>query len=301
MSLRTLEKGLFLAALALVACKKDDDDSDTGLVDTDTGDNDPVYLEPVFLAISGGFGFDEANNQIIDVQFPDIVSSQGSATAFSVSPYMQVELYLEPVGAQLTEDDLVCTITVEQAGPIAKSASLGDDATMPIAFVFDFGTATIEHDCDGLLDPAVWGEDISASIAGAGVQWGMGVDATVDAEISTWIEDQVKGQTGGEALWTEQWAGKILGARPYFTTTGTLISDGAELYWASGQAIDSNNKVLWDDTAGDSAGVWEIETEAPTGILAADIPAPGSFSIANGPSVIGFEGLHQVFLGVDPE
>lgn len=297
-SLRILEKGLFLAALTLVACNKEGDDSDTG---SDSGDTDtsPSYLTPVFIAISGGFGYDKTAGQIVDVSFPDIVSSQGSATAFSVSPYMAVELYEEPSGSQLTEEDLVCTITVEQAGPIATTTSLGGDTSQAIAFVFDFTKATIEHDCDGLLDPALWGEDLSASIAGAGVQWGLGVDATVEASISTWIEDQVKDQPNGATLWTEQWEGRLLGARPYFTTTGTLVSSGAELYWGNAQAIDATHKVMWDDAAGSSAGVWEIDSEDPITVLAADVPATASYSISTGPSVVGFEGLEQVFLGVE--
>lgn len=292
---RILEKGLFLAALALVACKGgEDSDTDTGGNDTGDTDTSPVYLEPMFLSITGGFGYDHTNGQIIAVNFPDIASSQGSASAFTVQPYMAVDMYQEPEGDTLTEDDFVCTIVLEQSGPFAKATALGSDTTQPIMVKFNPATATIEHDCDGLLDPAVWGEDLAASLAASGVEWGLGVDASVNSTISTWIEDQVEAD-----MWTEQFDGKLLGARPYFTTTGTITSSGAEISWAQAQAIDSNNRVLWDDTAGSSTGVWEVDTENATGILASSVPASGSYSVNGGPSVIGYEDLYQVFLGVD--
>ena len=85
---------------------------------------------------------------------------------------------------------------------------------------------------------------------------------------------------------------------PVAVVVGVGRGASSGILFKNAQAIDANHKVMWDDTAGSSAGVWEIDTEDPVGILAADVPATASYSVSTGPSVIGFEDLHQVFLGV---
>lgn len=251
-SLRTLEKGLFLAALALVACTKEDD-SDTGGNDTDTGDTSPVYLEPFWFSIDAYFGYDSATNQII------AYNGTTSSGAFTQNPAMVVTLIEEGASAQQAGDD-ICVIIAEQAGPLPAKTTFSavDNSSHPVllGFELDWAQATITHDCDGLLDPAVWGEDLAAIET---VRWGAGITAPIDTLLAAQIKDQVEGESGD---WAADWEPYLLGGRPFFSSTGTIWSpngDPKEFYFGFGNAIDGTTHTLIMD--GDSA----------TPLLASDI------------------------------
>jgi len=313
MAFQKLTAGLLLSGLVVAAagCKNDDtDDTDEDLTCTDEGttydDGDtwvasngdncecdagtvdctpvtPTYMEPWWFQMAFWIGVDdEGANAVFDSYAID--EDLTDATAGTIQDLAAIVFMLEDDGGGLGDE--VCDIFIYQPGPITPS-DLGD-ANVSIGFTFDWGSTTIEHTCDGLLDPAEWGADLDASLAT--VDWGIGLSGAVNADVATsWaglVDD-----------YDDNWDGKMVGALPMLSTTGTFVSSGDEFYFARATALDTTTdpySVLWVDD--DSDDIWD-ETEVGQYLSSADAlngPPTAAYFITS-PYVLNFGvGLHEI-------
>lgn len=278
-------KTLLLGAVALAAvgCKNGEGDDTGDTQDTqDTQDTSPTYLQPYWFQFAFFFGYHVDSGQSID-QFVTYQADDNGTTAVQ-DPAAVLVMFEDDAGAL---GDEVCTVIVQQAGPITPG-SLNDSAVKK-GFLFDWDTATIQHDCDGLVDPALWGEDISASLKT--VDWGVGLTGLASADVkSDWL-DLVDDD--------ENWTDYMAGARPYLSTTGTFKNSSGEFYFARGTAMDTDTTpptLLFDDV--NSNGFWEQDEEGIY-LLATDVaagPVTGGYVVSS-PYVLNFgETLDGVFI-----
>ncbi len=267
---------LGLAALATVACN----DGATDTTDTnDTSDTNDTgttntYVDPFWFQAVYFFGYHNDAGESID----EFVSYQANANGTPVVQDLAVVLILLEDDAGSLGDE-VCSIMVTQAGPVAPTAL--NDVAVKKGFVFDWDTATIEHDCDGLLDPAKWGADFPEGLKS--VAWGVGLTGTVDATTRTEWLAEVEDST--------QWDGHMSGARPYFGTTGTIKSSTREYYFARATEVDTTTDpptAQFNDV--NDNGAWE-QGESGIYLSGADIaaaPASGAYLISS-PYVLNFD------------
>ncbi|MBW1878558.1 MAG: hypothetical protein JRJ84_09375, partial [Deltaproteobacteria bacterium] len=103
----------------------------------------------------------------------------------------------------------------------------------------------------GLLDPALWVSNLETSLAT--VDWGVGLTGGVNSD----VEDDWEGLVDD---FTENWDGKMVGARPFLSTSGTFVSSNDEFYFARATALDTTTNpytVRFDDQ--DSDLIWDDE------------------------------------------
>jgi len=320
MAFQKLTAGLLLSGLVVAAagCKNDDTDTDevlscthegTTYDDGDTwvasnGDNcecdagtvdctpvTPTYMDPWWFQMAFWFAIDdEGASTAIDSYAID--EDLTDATAGDIQDVAVIVFMLEDDGSGGLGDE-VCDILVTQPGPITPTAlqgSSGTDGAVTVGFKFDWSSATIDHTCDGLLDPALWGEDLEASLAT--VDWGVGLTGAVNADVADSWEGLVDD-------FADNWDGKMVGARPFLSTSGTFVSSGDEFYFARAAALDTSTDpftMRFDDQ--NSNSIWD-ETEPAQYLLAADAlngPPTAAYFVTS-PYVLNFGvTLDQIFV-----
>lgn len=219
-------------ALGLGACTKGGDDSSDSETETETA---ITYPEATWFYAIGDFAYDANTDTIVSWTDRD----ETGATQPGINPVMALELYEGDSSGPAT--DPICTLVVEQTGPITAVTSLGSD-TVPLGFKFDWNSVTLTTDCfdadpaNALLDPDIWNETSLAT-----VDWGMALtgaltENTADQN-SIWgaVYSQINGSD--PTAWTNDFEPNMTGGAPWFSTTGQFNS-GDELYFARGRAMD---------------------------------------------------------------
>lgn len=272
-------------ALALAACNGEAP-TDTGSTNDDTGNDDTSsrYLYPTVLQMQGGFAYvkvvdnDVPANNVDEMQSYQVPLATGTAV---LDPFLLVTLN-EVIGSGPSATlEVTCEILIRQAGPIAPGTL--NDGAVTKGFLFDWTSATIEHDCDGLLDPAAYGDDLTASFKT--VTYGLGISGAVAANLATTIESQVDA-AGGD--YDADWKPYLFGARPYLSTTGALANGANEFFFATASEIDTTTTPATLKFVDANANDLLEDNEETVPLLAADIvasgPVTGAYSIQGGVS-----------------
>jgi hypothetical protein len=308
MAFHKLTAGLLLSGLVVAAagCKNDDtdetdedltcthegttyDDGDTWFAtngddcecDAGTVDCTPpvtTYLDPWWFQMAFWFAIDQEATPtppMLDSYAVD--ENLSDATPGDIQDLAAIVFMLEDDGGGLGDE--VCEIFISQPGPISPESL--DDGGVTVGFKFDWSLATLDHNCDGLLDPALWGSDLAVSLAT--VDWGVGLSAAVAGDVEDSWETLVDD-------WADNWDGKMTGARPFLSGIGTLHNSGDEFYFSRATAVDTSTdpySVRFVDTDGDD--IWD-DDEAGQYLAAADVLAgpPTAAYFVTSPFVLNF-------------
>jgi len=231
---------------------------DTGREDDtgeDTGSTSTLYPEPWFLVAGAGFGYDAGTNEIREFTTDD------NGAAMLAPPTLMLQLWEEGTGIP---GPVICTILIRQESPV-QANDLGDSAVR-LGWMVDWGAASVEHDCEGKLDPAKWGTDLGESLADAGL--GVGITGPADESLRATAQNQAEANDlDFEALYAP-W---MVGARMYLHSLGTAHNGSQEFWYARGMQVDADFGVLWNDLNSDL--MWQQDVEPPAFIPAEDLLA----------------------------
>ncbi|TNE85790.1 MAG: hypothetical protein EP330_24450 [Deltaproteobacteria bacterium] len=223
---------------------------------------DPVYASPESIAVSSYYGFDAADTGAEIQEYAYTYNS----TDYTDLPALFVGMYDANLafvcGWYIELDETTATL------PNQTSFTTYDDqgnettpTTTVSGFTLDLTTATVTDisefsstasPCDGQLDPAIWGDDVAASIAAGTANIGIGNLGTMATDHANY--SQIQGFYEA-AEWTAEWDGKIMDVGMYFDAYGFIPSVG----WAHARA---------DADSGDGAfdiGDWDTATFLASG------------------------------------
>ncbi|MBW1877433.1 MAG: hypothetical protein JRI25_02365 [Deltaproteobacteria bacterium] len=222
---------------------------DTGEPRDDTGggeDTSPTHAEypvPWHMAAAAVFGYDTTSNEIRSYNVDD------NGVGGLMHPTVLVQ-FMEQGGLQ--PGPVICTILIRQESP-SFATDLGD-AAVSLGWMVDWTKTTVEHDCEGKLDPEHWGTDLEASLADVGI--GVGITGTADANLIAAAQAQAEANDlDFEALY----ASWMVGARFYLEALGTVENGANEFWYARGMQVDSSFNVLWNDLNSDQ--MWQQAAE----------------------------------------
>lgn len=279
-SLNTLSGSLFMGALslAIAGCNGGDeivDDSgstdDSGTTETEICDNGldddgdalvdegcaDTYDEAVWVLTQFWFGYDAGTDTIRSY---DVIDNTGAA--FTQSPAAMVRVF---TGDSSSVGDELCAYVLEQAGPITPDAAappLGD-AAVALGFTFDHSVGTLTHNCDGILDPGVFGTDLDAAVEN--VVWGVGVTGNIDTFLAGQLQTAVD---GGGGNYTVEWAPYLWGSRAFMDGTVFFGGSPVEVSFGRTLSVDGSFLAQWNDANANT--IWE-DTELGTYLITTDV------------------------------
>jgi hypothetical protein len=140
----------------------------------------------------------------------------------------------------------ICEITISSTFKIKEATTFGSDIA-PAGFIFVPAFSTVSTDCDGLVDPAIWGTDIAASVANGSQTFGVALTAPLTSadplwsDLELWYGASNWGQLDPYAHGASVYM-SALGGFMQFDIDGDGISD--TIGWGMSNEVDS----LWVET-----------------------------------------------------
>ena len=120
--------------------------------------------------------------------------------------------------------DPICEITISSSSNIAEATVFGSQ-TASSGFIMDASTANIVTDCDGLLNPADWTNNIANAIKNGGQSFGVGLTSALTSADPLYSEMETSLTQWGYD-WTNDFEPYVFGAGVYMSPlTGFLEVD----------------------------------------------------------------------------
>jgi hypothetical protein len=161
-----------------------------------------------------------------------------STTLTAVNPYITFMLFDPNL-------DVICEITISTTSNRPDTTVFGA-STAAAGFIFDTSASTVTTDCDGLLDPSVWGSNIATTVRLGGMTYGVGLNGPLTSADPLYTNMSVALPTLG-VDWTTDFEPYLVGVGVYLSAlngflAADLDNDGVAdtTHYARSWAVDSS-------------------------------------------------------------